>query len=280
MINNDIVAFSEISSVFTDLSVEFQDYIRDPANLVMNIGDKLYLGLYKPFNSAYVEFETPSSEVSVSFRYSDGSSFQALSVKDDSKGFSRSGFIQWDRNNENWKEQDVNGQSLFWIEIEFNEAATFNIQGFNIVFSSDYDVSIKNPFAMSYLPKNDTSFIRYHVACRDEIVQTLRNGGYLKMPSNVDDLFFQPVNNRKDITKWDLLEVEQIKEAATFRALAQIFFNESRNVQDKEYLLYRDYQGKFGQAFKLFYLSLDTNDDGIEDSNERLANNEITVVYE
>jgi len=276
----DLIAFSEISSTFNDLTFDFRDYIRDPASLVMDIGDKLYIGLYKPFNSAYVEFATPSSEVSLSFRYSNGSSFQALSVTDDTKGFSRSGFLKWERNNKDWKEQIVNGQSAYWVEIEFNEAATFEVQGFNIVFSSDYDLSIKNPFAMEYLPKNDTSFIRYHVACRDEIVQTLRNGGYLKMPSGVDDLFFQPVNNRQDITKWDLLEIEQVKEAATFKALAQIFFNESRNNLDKEYNLYRQYQGKYGQAFKLFYLSLDTDDDGIEDNTEKLANNEVTVVYE
>lgn len=278
--NNDLVAFSEISSVFEDLSNEFKDYIRDPASLVMNIGDKLYLGLYKPFNSAYVEFATPSAEVSVTFRYSDGSSFQPLSVTDDSKGFSRSGFIKWERNIEDWAEQSVNGQSLYWIEIEFNEAVSFEIQGFNIVFSSDYDIEIKNPFAMDYLPKNDSSFIRYHVACRDEIVQLLRNGGYVKMPSGSDDLFFQGINSKKDLNKWDLLDIEQVKEAATFRALSLIFFNESRNVEDKEYNLYRQYQGKFGQSFKLFYISLDTDDDGIEDNNEKLANNEITVVYE
>ena len=61
---------------------------------------------------------------------------------------------------------------------------------------------------------------------------------------------------KEDITKWDILDINQIKEAATFKSMATIFFNESRNNDDKEYQNYRDYNGRFGQSFKLFYLSL------------------------
>lgn len=276
----DLRIFSEISSVFEDSSEELKDYIRETVVKSFAIGDKLYIGLYKPFNALYLELSAGVSTSPLTFRYSDGSTFQSLSVMDDTRGFSRSGFIKWDRDIETWAEQSVNSESLYWIEIEFGAAYDLSANGFNIVFSSDYEMQVKNPFVMDYLNKTDTSFIRYHVSARNEIVQLLRNGGYIKMPTGIDDLFFQPTNNREDIQKWDLLDIEQIKEAATYRAMASIFFNESRNVQDKAYLLYRDYQGKFGQSFKLFYLSLDTDDDGRTDSNEKLANNEITVVYE
>jgi hypothetical protein len=276
----DLYAYSEVSSVFSDISNELRDYIRDSVSVSFQIGDKLYLGLYKPFNSLYLELSAATTAVDISFSYSDGTSFQPLEVMDDTKGFSRSGFLNWSRDIEDWAEQSVNGKSLFWIGIEFNEAHDFNCEGFNIVFSSDYEMEVKNPFVKDYLAKTDSSFIRNHVAARNEIVQLLRNGGYIKMPSGQDDLFFNQIDDRKDITKWDLLDAGQIKEAATFKALASVFFNESRNVDDKEYNLYRQYQGMFGQSFKLFYLSLDINDNGKTEPVEKLANNEITVVYE
>ena len=276
----DLYAYSEVSSVFSDISDELRDYLRDSVSISYQAGDKLYLGLYKPFNCLYLELSSSSSEVDVSFRYSDGGTFQSLEVMDDTRGFSRSGFLKWNRDIETWKEQAVNGKSLFWIEVEFNAPYDFNCEGFNLVFSSDYEMELKNPFIMDYLAKSDTSFIRNHVSARNEIVQILRNGGYIKMPSGMEDLFFKQTDRRDDITKWDLLDIEQIKEAATFKAMASIFFNESRNVDDKEYSLYRQYQGKFGQSFKLFYLSLDKDDDGKTDINEKLANNEVTVVYE
>jgi len=277
---SDLYAYTELSSVFDDISDELRDYLRDPASVSFLAGDKLYLGLYKPFNSVYIELSANTSETSLSIKYSNGATFSPLDVMDDSKGLSRSGFIKWDRNISDWAEQEVNGKSLYWIEIEFNADYDLACQGINIVFSSDYEMQIKNPFVMDYLARNDISFIRNHVAARNEIVQLLRNGGYIKMPTGSDDLFFNPLQDKKDITKWDLLDIDQIKEAATFKALASVFFNESRSNEDKAYSLYREYQGKFGQSFKLFYLSLDTNDDGKIDSNERLANNEITVVYE
>jgi len=278
----DLKVFSEISGSFTDHSSDAQDYLRDNFELTFGIGDKLYLGLYKPFNAAYLELNSSAGSADLSFRYGSDGAFSSLFVSDQTKGFSRSGFLSWDRSRvtDNWVESDVNGESQFWVEIEFNSSTTVDIQGLNLVFSSDYLMDIKNPFVLDYLAKNDTSFIRYHVAARDEIVQTLRNGGYIKMPGAIQDLFFQPSVNRQNITKWDLLDIEEVREAATFKAIAMVFFNESRNVEDKAYNLYRQYQGKYGESFKLYYLSLDKDDDGKEDSNEKLASNESTVVYE
>ncbi len=282
---NDLIFLALIDGLYVNVTMEMRDYLRDPQTLnFLGAADRIYVGLYKPFNSLYVELnEVPVSPTGLTFRYSTDSGFQSLEVNDDTKGFERSGFWTWDRQSiqETWVESDVNGLSMFWVEIELATTPyDLSLKGVNIVFSDDYCMQVKSPFVMDKLPKNDTSFIRYHVAARDEIVQILRNGGYIKMPTGVEDLFFEPSNNRENITKWDLLDREEVKEAATFRAMSMVYFNESRNVQDKEYNLYRDYQGKFGQSFKLFYLSLDINDDGKVDTNEKLANNEVTVVYE
>jgi len=94
--------------------------------------------------------------------------------------------------------------------------------------------------------KGDNSFIAYHVASRNEIIQSLRNGGYSK---RFDDM-------AANITKWDILDLGEIRQASKYLALAKICFDISLNVDDKFYSKFRDYEGMFGAAFKLFYLKL------------------------
>ena len=45
-------------------------------------------------------------------------------------------------------------------------------------------------------------------------------------------------------------------------------FDVSSNTDDKYYQRYRDYTGNYQMAFKLFFLSLDTNDDGVLNDGE------------
>ena len=128
-----------------------------------------------------------------------------------------------------------------------------------------------------YLYAGDSSFIAYHVAARNEMVQALRNGGYRK---------FEEINNITNITKkymniikWDLLELGEVREAAKYLALSKIFFDVSENVDDKDFQKYSEFKSMYGQAFDLFYLSLDKDDDGeIDDATERLADNNIEIL--
>lgn len=291
--NDDLIFLAFLNNIYVNKTTEMRDYIRDPFQFdITTSDDKFYLGLYKPFNATYVEFEdAPIDSVGLTFRYSSSSGFQDLEVNDDTLGLSRSGFISWERNigdvNNNipkWEKSEINGLSLFWIEISFDsDLFSRNIKGWNIVFADDNDINTKSPYAQQFKPKNDISFIRYHVAARDEIVQTLRNGGYLKndngnLPDNfrIGDKFI----NRKNIIKWDILDFGEIRQAAIYKALSMIYFNDSRNVDDKSFTLYRQYEGKYGEAFKLFYLTLDKDDDGIVDLNEKLASNEAFASYE
>ena len=109
------------------------------------------------------------------------------------------------------------------------------------------------------------------------MVQALRNGGYRKFEeiNNITNITKKYMN----ITKWDLLELGEVREAAKYLALSKIFFDVSENVDDKDFQKYSEFKSMYGQAFDLFYLSLDKDDDGeIDDATERLADNNIEIL--
>jgi len=51
--------------------------------------------------------------------------------------------------------------------------------------------------------------------------------------------------------------------------LSKIFYDVSENTDDKQYQRAVDYNDKFGEAFKLYRISIDKNDDGKADKDEK-----------
>lgn len=144
--------------------------------------------------------------------------------------------------------------------------------GVNVVYADDIDLKSENRAINDYLAEGDTSFIAYHVAARNEIVQTLRNGGNSKNSADTS-LALQ----RLQMNKWDILDRGEIRQAAKYLCLSKIFFDSSDNIEDKSYERFKDYEGMYGASFKLFYMSLDLNDDGNTDVNENMELNGVTV---
>ena len=248
---------------FTDYSNQARSYLRDSFQLVFTAANnsEVLVGLYKPFSSLYLELESVTvAPTSYVMEYYNGSSYQTLPKADLTNNLNRSGFITWEKPSD-WASNTENGQDLFWVKIRPEQDSDLNIKGLNIVFSDDSDLQAEQRLIMDQLAKGDSSFIAYHVAARDEIIQSLRNSGYTtrQFGSNVSN----------DITQWDILEIGQINQASKFLTLSKIMFDVSSNVDDKWYQKYKDYQDEYGQAFKLYKLSLDSDDDGIEDNVEK-----------
>jgi len=245
---NDLLVFQDDDGVFKDFSLDARDFLRDDFTIDFAAAeDKLYIGLYKPFGSFY--FELVSGESKVLTYKINGS---AIAVNDETKNFERSGFVSFNKPS-SWASETINGTLAYWIEIESDSDFTDIVRGINIVFADDNDLKSEIRNIELYLAKGDISFIAYHQGVRDEIIQTLRNGGQLKM-----------ANDRvSNITKWDILDLGEIRNAAKYLCLAKIFFDVSKNNDDKFYARFRDYQGSYGNAFDTFILKIDTKDDGI-----------------
>jgi hypothetical protein len=153
------------------------------------------------------------------------------------------------------------------------------ITGNNIVFCNLDDLKIEFPRILDFLDPSLTSFINFQVAARDEIVQRLRSGGeyvYAELGQTQSSLFLNGSSIRQ-INKWDFLDIEEIRQAAKFLTLAKIFFYVSENNEDKAFTRYQNNMDMFGAAFKNFYLSLDTDDDGDTDDFENMDLNDCRI---
>jgi len=257
----DIYFKHDNNGVFTDYSKDARDYLRD--NFQFNftaIEDYIYIGLYKPFNEFYVElFQASEDGQAISYKYNNGA-FVRLNVNDDTKSMLRSGFISFEKPSD-WVKSIIDGVEAYWIKLESDIDFSPYFKGVDIVYSDDNDLLQESRDIMDFLAKGDDSFIAYHVSARNDIVQTLRNTGEIK---TVDYL-------PKQLTKWDLLDMGEVRQASKYLTLAKIFFDVSENVEDKSFSKYKSYKGMYGKAFDLFRLSIDKNDDGISDEIEYLA---------
>ena len=254
---------------FTDHSTSAQDYSRDAFSLVLTTSeDNLYIGYFKPINAVYIETGTANTNsTDLTLKYYNGTSFTAVSdFIDESKGITRSGFVRWDRNLTDETKTTVNSSEKYWYQLSYD--ATFSagttIQGLNIVFADDQDLKTRVPAITSskFLPSGETTQILAHVAARDEIIQQLRNHGK----------FMQSVANAefKDVDAFSLLEIEQIREAAKFKALQIIFEDLTDSPEDIYMERAKMYKSEFDRAMNLFFLSLDSDDDGFLDRGEEL----------
>lgn len=248
----------------TDHSNDAHDFSKDAFSLTFTDEDFLYIGFYKPINTVYVALATAQqTATTLSCEYWDGSNWASLSnLYDDTKGFTRSGFITWDRSQSNQAASTVNSLTLFWVRIATsNTMGALSVQGINFLFADDNDLVPEVPEIKdtNHLA-GKTSHLLTHVAARQQLVQDLNNKNHFKL---------NPTTGLKeDLTCWDLLDVNQVKQAAIFLALAKIYFNFSDSPDDKHYQKYQDYMARYKDAYELARLALDTDDDGVADEEE------------
>lgn len=267
----DMVFLHDDNGSFTDYSLEARDYLRDTFTLnYTDTEDYIYLGLRKPFYQNYVELSTFGSGLSLSVEYSTSAGWDSVVIEDDTKNLSRSGFIKWSLSDPStWVASSVDATEKYWIRLKLGADTSFDITGWNMVFSDDNDLLAEVRQISKLLAKGDTTFIAYHVAARNEMIQNLRNGGNATQEKTLD------APNLLD--KWDLLKPEEISQASKYLTLSKIYFDASTEIDDKDWQRYMEYKGDFGQAFKLYHRSIDVNDDGVLQNEEKMALRTITI---
>lgn len=257
------------NSTFVDNSVSAHDFSRDNFSFVYTTSeDFLYVGYRKPISAIYVEMGTANTNAAtLTLKYYNGSSFTAVSdFIDETKAMTRSGFVRWTRNLTGEATTTVNSTSLYWYQLSYD--ATFSagttIRGLNIVFADDQDLKTRVPgiTSSSFLPSGESTHILAHVAARDEIIQKIRNNGEFMQTVSTGEF--------KEIDAFSLLEVEQIREAAKFKALAVIFEDLTDSPDDIYMVRAKMYEDKFNKAMDMFFLSIDKDDDGLKDRSEEL----------
>lgn len=261
------------NGVFADRTEEAADFSRDAFSITLNASeDYLYVGYRKPFAAAYCELATANTNANTfTMEYYNGTTWAALEdTRDLTKGLTRSGWLGWTKPT-TWAEVAVNSVTKYWVRLRCSvtHSAT-SVSGLNLVFADDYDLQLEFPsvLATGFLPSGETTHLKTHVAVRNELIQDLRNRGFVKFDVN-DDV--------QNITPWDLLDIEEVRQAATCLALAKIFFNYSDDPADHWYAKYKHYEAKYQKNIDLLKASVDEDDDGITDDDERAPSRVVRV---
>lgn len=275
-LNNKLYVYHYNGVSYSDYSNVMFDYSRD--NQVIEILDShyLYIGFRKPINAVYVEMEVANTAVtSLGLEYYNGTTYASVSgLFDETSGLTRSGFIRWDREQTDQAAVEVDSQSAYWYRVQPTVSVdnTTSFNGINIVFADDQDLK-REYFEITssdFYPTGQSSHILTHESVRDDIVEGIRNDGRYKLNLGT--------GNFKDIEAFDLLEVEQVRQAAKYLALSKILDNASQDVTDIYMEKAKRYHGKYLEAIDKYFLSIDYDDDGIEDKQEQLSSYTARIV--
>ena len=260
-----LTILNDDNSSFTDFSDDAADYIRDEFTITLDsTNDFLYIGFEKAIGSIYVKLITPNTNPNalVIQRFDEETStWITIDSTDETRGFTRSGFIFWPR--ELLGETEINRITKTFVRIrpDADHTAT-TIRGINLVFADDQALKteffeIDNP---QLLPSGETDHIDIHVASRNRIIQTLRNDDYIKK-NNIDTSILKA-------NQWDLFDIFEIRQAAVHLALSKIFFNLSDEVDDHWWAKFREHNREYERMLPKARLSFDSDNDGEEDVNE------------
>lgn len=259
----------DASGVYTDYSSQAKDYLRDPFALTLaSASDYLYVGFYKPFNSCYIELATPNTNVGeFTCEIYNGLTWVAANISDETNQMTRSGFIFLVDAEMN--EVSVDGKAAFYMRLKPSvDTTAMSVRGINTLFADD--AALKEEFLeitnANLLPPGETSHVGVHVAARNHIIQKLRDTGYIKVNSTT---------GYEDITHFDLMDIFEIRQAAVYFALSRIFFNLSDNQEDHWWAKYREYQDLFEKTKWPARLTIDTDDDGVVDHDEKKAQRQV-----
>lgn len=249
-----------------DYSKKLENYLSD--SVVIDLDDWLYIGYYKKISSIYIELRNENETETNLMAEVFNSSWMSLSINDETNNLKRSGFISWDKS-QPWNETTVDGNKLFFIRIKPSDIIeNLEIKGINLVFANDTDLKEDYPDIFNYLPENSDSFISYHQSARNYILTYMRNKGKT----------IKAKNQFKMLDQFDLHDFNEVRQAAKYLALANIFFNESDQVDDKWYQKAVGFKTKYAEAINIKFLSIDENDNGIQESNEAQSIQHIQIL--
>lgn len=257
-IKNFLTVLSFDGSDFTDNSKLAGDFARGGFDVELSDTQYLYVGFYKPLSTFFIELETPSdAPTQLTLEYFNGSQWlQCSSVHDDTNAFSRSGFIQVKGCAQSLVE--INEISKYFYRLSTSGLTEARLKGLGLIYSDDQSlINEYNP--ISKFLGSRKSFVNVHVSVRDDIIQHLTNIGKMKIDSKGEYIKLSP---------YDLLDISDIKLAATHGALAKLLHEASDEPNDTYDVKSKQHYSKYLGLLAKSPITLDLDDDGIKSSSE------------
>lgn len=252
----------------TDISRQQARFDYLPSSVAFDGTKSLYVGYSKPISNLYFNPVENSATREVSVKYFNGTEFTNVSgLLELTFGFTTPGFISWSKNQTTEEKTTVNGESLYWYQFTI-PAATVSFKGINVLFSDDNDLLGEYPSIMEHLPEGATTFVKFHESARKTLITDLRKEGI--SIKGIDD------TRRKQLDAFDILDIEEVREASKFLTLSKIFGWVSDATGDKWEGNEEKYAAAAAGALTPL-ISLDTNNDGKEDDDE-VADTRVVVI--
>lgn len=223
--------------------------------------DYIEIGYYKPISDLYIEIETANAtNETLSFNLV-GDTDTEIAIDDYTKDLTQSGFINWDRSSITPAKYTLNGSELYWYRIKASgDMGTLVLKGIGLVFSNDNDLKEDYPDIMDSLPSGDTSFIKFHKAAKDNIIQSLNNMSIRKASTtNVAP---------KRIDEFDILDIKELRIPSKYMVLGFIFKWLSDQIDDKYSEDSKNFLSLASNFLNMPSLSIDLDDDGQKDQFE------------
>lgn len=221
----------------------------------------LVIGFHKPLKNIYVELDSRIGEYQLDVKYFNGTSFVGFpEIEDNTEGFTKSGMISFPEDVDQYETDfEESGVPKYWIKISCDDLVS--IAGINLVLSNDSDFGFV-PNILQFLPEDMPSWISFHEEARDIIVQTIRNSGKRIIDSNL---------NSREVDVFDLLSINEFKNASKYMALHLIFDFLSKSDDDAYSIKSKRFLERYEQSLNSNLMTVDQNDNGKTDTDENLA---------
>lgn len=243
-LNDKLTVLHTVDGVtFEDLSMSAFNFLK--GNL--EITDTLYVGFRKPINSLFFNVVTPSGDgAEIEGEYF-GADWTSLDLHDETEAFSASGFVRW-LTPDDQAATTVNGKSLFWVRLTCALDNASTVSGIGPLLCSEEDLLAVN-FS---LEEDSPNILKAMVAARNLMCKELQ------------------------VSAWDILNVPDVNDAATFLSLSIIYSNQSDRDNDHYRTLATDYLSQYKSLKAKVAITIDRNDNGVVDEGETVKS---SVVY-
>ncbi len=243
-LNDKLVVLHTVDGVsFDDVSMSAFNFFKG----TFSVEDTLYVGFRKPISSVFVGVESAGSETSgLTAEYFNGS-WSDLELHDETSALAESGLVRWVTPTDQ-TQSEVNGKSLFWIKLNYVTDTAAVLMGVGPMLCTAEDLHGVD-FNLDETPLN---ILKAIVSARNLMCKELQ------------------------VSPWDLLNLPEVTDAATFLALSSIYFNQSDRPEDNYHALYLDFLGSYRSLKAKIAITIDRNGDGIADAGEKVVSR---VVY-
>lgn len=239
----DGTSYEDISEVLAQFKDELEKEV------VLDVDKHIYIGFHKPIKNFYMQVSTPNETASeIFFEACLDESWEIISAVDETFNLTKSGFISFD--NDLPEVCNINNLSLFWFRVSSDDEMLFTLSTISMLLSSINDLSaIYPPIADEHFLLGKKSL---HVAMelvKNDIVQELRN-----KPIKLEDY--------RRLTVFDLLDIQELRQAASYKTVAHVLRNSFNTVDDKFYILSQEFFKKARELLDLYFLTVDFKGDG------------------